>query len=138
MTANLPPIPTGPLEVAPPGFQPAEAQAILLRQVLTEAGVELGAYDERIVAWLATWSWSTVAPVLAWIKQAAKGPGPLPRDCTTCEHHLPAMPAEEQCNPDGCGCTGYPEACDVDAAPPGAVFPVANCASWQARTTGPT
>jgi len=54
------------------------------------------------------------------------------RDCTTCEHHLPAMPAEEQCNPDGCGCTGYAEACDVHANPPGATFPIANCPSWQA------
>lgn len=55
------------------------------------------------------------------------------RDCTTCEHHLPAMPAEQQCNPDGCGCTGYPEACDIHAAPAGAVFPISNCPSWQAR-----
>lgn len=55
------------------------------------------------------------------------------RDCTTCEHYLPAMAAEEQCNSDGCGCTGYPEACDVRAAPAGAVFPISNCPSWQAR-----
>lgn len=137
MTAT-PPIPTGPIEVAPPGFQPAEAQAILLRQVLAEAGVELGAYDQYVVGWLSRWEWQKVTPILSWIKQAAKGPAPRLRDCTTCEHHLPAMPAEEQCNPDGCGCTGYPEACDVDAAPPGAVFPVSNCPSWQARTTGPT
>ncbi|NUQ95365.1 MAG: hypothetical protein HOY79_01950 [Streptomyces sp.] len=58
---------------------------------------------------------------------------PNVRDCTTCEHHLPATPAEEQCNPDGCGCTGYPEACDIHAAPTGASFPISNCRSWEAR-----
>ncbi|MGW4731773.1 hypothetical protein ACWEQC_21865 [Streptomyces shenzhenensis] len=51
-------------------------------------------------------------------------------DCSTCEHYLPASPAEEQCNPDGCGCTGYPAACDIQAAPAGATFPITNCPRW--------
>lgn len=53
------------------------------------------------------------------------------RSCTTCEHYLPAMPAEEQCNPDGCGCTGHPEACDVRAAPAGARLPITDCPAWE-------
>ncbi|WP_202548984.1 DUF4326 domain-containing protein [Streptomyces sp. SID8352] len=56
-------------------------------------------------------------------------------DCLTCEHFLPASPPEEQCNPDGCGCTGYPDACDIHAAPAGATFPIANCPRWQTART---
>lgn len=54
------------------------------------------------------------------------------RDCTTCEHFLPATPAEEQCNTDGCGCTGYPAACDVSAVPAGTALPLVGCARWEA------
>ena len=67
-------------------------------------------------------------------EDAPEAASPDARDCTTCEHHLPATPAEEQCNPDGCGCTGYPEACDVSANPAGAAFPISDCPRWQART----
>ncbi|SOE31708.1 hypothetical protein [Streptomyces sp. OK228] len=54
------------------------------------------------------------------------------RSCTTCEHFLPATPVEEQCNPDGCGCTGYPDACDVRAVPAGTALPLVGCARWEA------
>ncbi|MFC8332795.1 hypothetical protein [Streptomyces olivaceus] len=57
------------------------------------------------------------------------------RACTTCEYFLPAMPAEEQCNTDGCGCTGYPAACDIHAAPAGAALPLTGCPRWQAPLT---
>lgn len=30
-------------------------------------GVELGAWDERIVAWLAGWDGPTVVPVVSWL-----------------------------------------------------------------------
>ncbi|MFE7928353.1 hypothetical protein ACFU6S_06365 [Streptomyces sp. NPDC057456] len=54
------------------------------------------------------------------------------RACTTCEFFLPALPPEEYCNPDGCGCTGYPSACDVEAVPVGTLLPVVGCPRWKA------
>lgn len=72
MTADALGIPDGPIDIAPIGFMPSAAQEALLREVLAAAGVELGVYDQRIVQWLATWDWSTFAPVAAWIKQAAR------------------------------------------------------------------
>ena len=59
MTADLPGIPSAridaePLDYPTPGVYPAAAaREALLRAVLADAGVELGAYDERIVAWFA-------------------------------------------------------------------------------------
>ncbi|WP_327594633.1 hypothetical protein [Streptomyces chartreusis] len=52
--------------------------------------------------------------------------------CTTCEHFLAAMAPEEPCNPDGCGCTGYPPACDISAAPAGTSLPLVGCTRWEA------
>jgi hypothetical protein len=46
-------VPNGPVEVAPPGFVPRVEQQLILDEVL--AGVELGAWDQRMVAWLAGW-----------------------------------------------------------------------------------
>ena len=43
----------------------------LLAQALEAAGVELGAYDERIAAWLAGWEPHTVAVIASWITRAA-------------------------------------------------------------------
>ncbi|MFJ4469513.1 hypothetical protein ACIP2X_18745 [Streptomyces sp. NPDC089424] len=54
--------------------------------------------------------------------------------CLTCEHFLPATAPEEPCNPDGCGCTGYPAACDVRAVPAGTVLPVVGCTRWEAAS----
>lgn len=44
----------------------AERQALL--QTLN--GIQLGAYDLRIVDWLATWEPSTVAVICSWIHRA--------------------------------------------------------------------
>jgi hypothetical protein len=53
------------------------------------------------------------------------------RNCKTCEHHLPAVQGTESCNPgEWCACGDYPEACDVDAAPRGATFPISHCPQW--------
>ena len=43
----------------------------LLARALDGAGVELGAYDERILAWLAGWDDATCAVVAGWITRAA-------------------------------------------------------------------
>lgn len=71
-------IPTGPIDREPldypaPGTYPDTARkAEILMDVFTEAGVELGAYDERIATWLAqTADWSTFAVIASWIKRAA-------------------------------------------------------------------
>ncbi|MEZ7004998.1 hypothetical protein [Streptomyces sp. AD55] len=53
--------------------------------------------------------------------------------CSTCEHYLPALSPEEPCNPDGCGCTGYQAACDINAAP-AAALPLLTCPAWQPDT----
>lgn len=74
MTADPPQIPDGPIEAVPAGFRPTREQAVLLREVLAAAGVELGPYDERIVEWLAGLDWPTFAPIASWIRRAAKLP----------------------------------------------------------------
>jgi hypothetical protein len=42
----------------------------MLAAALAAAGVELGAYDERIVSWLAGWEPQTVAVIASWIIRA--------------------------------------------------------------------
>ncbi len=42
----------------------------LLDEALTAAGVELGAYDRRILSWLAGWEPQTVAVVVGWVARA--------------------------------------------------------------------
>jgi hypothetical protein len=72
MTADPPNIPAGPIESEPLGFRPSREQEAILRDVLAAAGVELGAYDERIVRWLAEFAdWSTFAVITSWIQRAA-------------------------------------------------------------------
>jgi hypothetical protein len=53
----------------------AEAvQAAMLAAALS--GIELGAWDRRIVAWLAEWETSTVLTVVSWVARSrAVGPG---------------------------------------------------------------
>lgn len=73
-------IPTGPIdrEPLPTLGQPipsASEQEAALREVLTAAGVETGAYDERIVEWLAKWEWSTLVTVASWVQRAAQETG---------------------------------------------------------------
>ncbi|MFF7315065.1 hypothetical protein [Streptomyces sp. NPDC008137] len=70
-------VPTGPLEREPrPDIDlPLPAgpeQETALREVLAAAGVELGAYDERIIRWLSGWEWSTVATIASWVQRAGQ------------------------------------------------------------------
>lgn len=58
-------VPGGPVEVPPAGFVPTAGHAEILLGVLS--GVELGAYDRRMVAWLAGWDTPTVLTVVSWI-----------------------------------------------------------------------
>jgi hypothetical protein len=64
-------IPAGPIESEPLDYRPHAEQEAILRDTLAGAGVELGAYDERIVPWLAGWDWSTFAVIASWIQRAA-------------------------------------------------------------------
>lgn len=41
-----------------------------LRAALDDAGVTLGAHDERIVEWLTGWERSTIQTVVGWINRA--------------------------------------------------------------------
>lgn len=68
-------IPDGPVDTSPRGFLPAAEQERVLRDVLAATGVELGAYDEEIVSWVASWDWPTVAVISSWIRRAAASGG---------------------------------------------------------------
>jgi hypothetical protein len=57
----------GSLQVEPTGFMLAAQQRLLLVEAL--AGVELGAWDERIVCWLAGWETGTVVTVTSWLRR---------------------------------------------------------------------
>ena len=69
------------------------ANRAMLTGALEAAGVELGAYDERIATWLAGWEPHTVAVIASWISRAAGHrcqqcgrPAPEGSDwCTACE-----------------------------------------------------
>lgn len=68
-------IPTGPIEREPlptlgRPIPSASEQEAALRDVLAAAGVELGAYDERIIEWLGKWEWSTVATIASWVQRS--------------------------------------------------------------------
>jgi hypothetical protein len=72
VTANPAGIPADPIDSEPLDYQPHAKQEAILRDVLTAAGVELGAYDERIVRWFAGYAdWSTFAVIASWIQRAA-------------------------------------------------------------------
>lgn len=58
-------VPAGPLESGPGGFWPQEDRLAVLAGVLD--GVELGAWDRRIVRWLAGLDTSTLVTVASWI-----------------------------------------------------------------------
>ncbi len=74
MSAGGPGVPAGPVEAPPRGFVPGAGQAEILAGVL--AGIELGAWDRRIVEWMAGWDASTVLTVASWVARArAAGPG---------------------------------------------------------------
>jgi hypothetical protein len=72
-------IPTGPIDREPldyptPGIYPSRtAKEAILRDVFSAAGVELGAYDERIAHWLAdTADWSTFVVIASWVARAGQ------------------------------------------------------------------
>lgn len=72
MTADPPSIPTGPIDAEPLDHRPSAEQEAILRSILDDAGVELGAYDERIQQWFAQFAdWGTFAVVASWIRRAA-------------------------------------------------------------------
>ena len=74
MSAGRPAVPAGPVREAPAGFVPQAGQERILEEVL--AGIDLGGYDRRIVAWMAGWDTSTVLTVASWIVRARDaGPG---------------------------------------------------------------
>ena len=67
-------MPAGPVEVPPAGCVSGAVQAQILAGVL--AGIELGAWDQRILGWLAGLDASTVLTVASWIARSrAAGPG---------------------------------------------------------------
>jgi hypothetical protein len=67
-------VPAGPLESDPGGFLPGEARSAILAGVLD--GVELGAWDRRVVGWLAGLDTSTALTIASLISRAREtGPG---------------------------------------------------------------
>jgi hypothetical protein len=67
-------VPAGSIGAAPRGFVPAAEHRRILTDVLV--GVELGAWDERMVDWLVGWDTCTVLTVASWIVRS-RGAGPL-------------------------------------------------------------
>lgn len=82
-------IPTGPIESEPRPDQAwlvrrrmalpytdevralhAKEDRQILLDELAAAGVELGAYDRRQIAWLAGWETETLITIASWIKRA--------------------------------------------------------------------
>ncbi|MFG3214790.1 hypothetical protein [Streptomyces tendae] len=68
------PISDGPLGNAPFGYSPEFLQREALYAELDNAGVELGAYDRRIVDWIAGWDYPTVATIASLIRRAGRTP----------------------------------------------------------------
>lgn len=61
-------VPAGPLDAPPGGFVPEAELAAILAGALE--GVGLGAWDRRVVAWLAGWDTCTVLTVASLIGRA--------------------------------------------------------------------
>jgi hypothetical protein len=61
-------VPAGPLESGPGGFLPGEERLAVLAGALD--GVELGAWDRRVVRWLAGLDTPTLVTVASWIARA--------------------------------------------------------------------
>ena len=61
MTTNA--IPAGPIETRPDGFHAVGAQAQIITDTLTAAGIELGTYEKDTVSWLSCWDWASVAVI---------------------------------------------------------------------------
>lgn len=54
-----------------PEHPTAVANGRLLWRELGSAGVEMGAYDQKVVEWLAKWEPATVAVIAGWVNRAA-------------------------------------------------------------------
>ena len=71
MTRN---IPRTPIEEAPYGVIPSDdlvdGSRAMVAAALAEAGVDLGAYDERIVNWLGAFDAVTAVTISSWIVRA--------------------------------------------------------------------
>ena len=61
-------VPAVPLESDPGGFVPQAERSAILAGVLD--GVELGAWDLRVVRWLAGLDTSTLVTVASWIARS--------------------------------------------------------------------
>jgi hypothetical protein len=48
----------------------AEGNAAMLSEAMASAGVRFGAYDSRILMWLANWEVHVVAVIAGWIERA--------------------------------------------------------------------
>lgn len=71
-------VPAGPVQAPPPGFLPEAERARILAAAL--AGIELGAWDRRILHWMSSWDPATVLTVASWITRTrAITPEPPPR-----------------------------------------------------------
>lgn len=66
----------GPIESEPSGFVPRAGQLDVLLECL--AGIELGAWDLRIVSWLSGWDWPTVSTIVSWLWRVSAGSAPQP------------------------------------------------------------
>jgi hypothetical protein len=58
----------GPVEAPPAGFVSAAERERIVVEALS--GVELGAWDRRMVAWLAGWDTATVWTIASWMVRA--------------------------------------------------------------------
>jgi hypothetical protein len=67
-TAPPPAVPRGPIQTAPRGHLPATGRAQIVASTL--AGLELGAWDRRILRWLAGWDTSTTLTIASWITRS--------------------------------------------------------------------
>jgi hypothetical protein len=80
---GIPVVPAGPLEREPaPLFLPAEVRHEVLLEILK--GVQLGAWDRRIVGWLANLDTSTTLTIASLI-QRAKAAGEAAADARETE-----------------------------------------------------
>ena len=61
-------VPAGPLESDPGGFWPQEDRLAVLADVLD--GVELGAWDRRVVRWLTELDTPALVTVASWIARS--------------------------------------------------------------------
>ena len=72
MTAQAWDVPDGPVDQPPTGYTPEREQQEVLLHALRTAGIQLGAYDEVILRWVAGWDWPTVAVITSWITRASQ------------------------------------------------------------------